>query len=281
MKHTKLFLSLVVGLALTACGETQQTPASKAPQTASAAAPAPEANKGESLKVGAYTNYPPFQFRDEKGNVSGFEIELLQAVAKNVGLNPQIEGGLRNTYIETLNNDKYDVWMSAFYEENIDKNAVDFTKPYMDDVQLIVAVSDTPEHQSIQNEADLKGKKIGVSKYYGQAGVDLATKLTGSAENVVEFESFYLSARELYNNKVDGVLGANFVMAHFAEEASKQQKLNTRYIILADVPKRSLIFVVKKGNTDLVNKLNEGIDKAKADGTIENLRQKWLSAWKG
>lgn len=283
MKHTKkLLLSVVIGLALSACGgeKAQTNTPAKPASSVEAAAPAAPANQGNVLKVGAYTDYPPFEFRDEKGQVQGFEIELLTAIAKNAGLNVNVEGGLREHHADDVNKGKYDVWASAFYAENLDAEKVDFTKPYMNDVQLVVAINDNPEHQSIQTVADLKGKKIGVAKYYGQAGLELASKLAGSPDNVVQFDSFFLSARELYGNKVDAVLGANFVMAHFAAEASKAQQLNTRYITLPDTPKRSLVFVVKKGNTDLVNKLNQGIDKAKADGTIDQLRQKWLPVWK-
>lgn len=143
---------------------------------------------------------------------------------------------------------------------------------------MVALCDDVNENKSIQNTNQLQGKKIAVSKYYGQPMIDLATKLTGSAENVMVVDTFYLSARELYNKRVDAVLGANYVLSYFADQMKKTD--TTRYIRVESEAPRQLVFLVKKGNTDLLNKLNAGIDQAQADGTIKKLHEKWLGSWR-
>lgn len=280
MRTQTLLASCIAALALAACGgektkDAQTTP----PATQQSTATAPSTNSNLStIKVGTDAIYPPFEYRDEKGNIFGIEADLLNAIGKSQGFNVQMEHNIRAKWSETLGNGMYDVWASAFYEGNQYAEHADMTKPFMEAYIVVAMCDDTETNKNITASNQLHGKKLAVSKYYGQGMIDLAAKLTGSPDNVIVTDTFYLSARELYTKRVDGVLGANYVLAYYATEMNNQAK--TRFISVEGEAPRKLVFLVKKGNQELLDKLNKGIDQALADGTIKGLQDKWLSAWK-
>lgn len=272
MFHKKWLSVLLMGALLSACGDkAAQTPAAEPTQNA-----APVANPNlPTIQVGTDATYPPFQYRTEKGEVLGIEGDLLKAIGKTEGFNVNMEHSSRKLWHETLGK-QHDVWASAFYD-NAQYPAADVSKPFMQAYIVAAVCDDKDPNKTINSTASLQGKKIAVSQYYGQQMIDLAAKLTGSPSNVMVTDTFYLSARELYNKNVDAVLGANYVLAYYAHEMKNQDK--TRYVQIDGEPPRNLVFLVKKGDTELLNKINTGIDKLHADGTIKALQEKWLPAW--
>lgn len=283
LKHLFLsFISVTVIGALSACGggnNQQQQPAQPENKTVQAASnsTAP-ANDLPKIKVGTDAKYPPFEFRDEQNQILGIEMDVLNAIGKNQGLSMEFHHFIREDWHKTLQNGAFDMWASAFYGNGQYPDDVAITKPFME-AHIVVGLCDEKEgNSSIQNIQQLQGKKLAVSKYYGQSMIDLAAKLTGSPQNVVVTDTFYLAAREMYNKTVDGVLGANYVLAHFAQSAKKQE--TTRFLRVESEEPRRLVFLVKKDNTTLLEQLNKGIDAAQADGTIKALQDKWLGGLK-
>lgn len=55
--------------------------------------------------------------------------------------------------------------------------------------------------------------------------------------------------------------------------------MTAKFLSIPGQEARELVFLVKKGNKDLLDKINKGIDEAKADGTIQKLQSEWLSDW--
>lgn len=280
MSKKTLLVSLIATAMLVACGggDKAQQKATQPTAPAEQQATAPSTNNNlPTIKVGTDATYPPFEYRDEKGNIFGIEADLLKAIGKNQGFNVNMEHSIRAKWSETLGNGMYDIWASAFYEGNQYAEHADMTKPFMEAYIVVALCGDAEGNKNITSSNQLHGKKIAVSKYYGQGMIDLATKLTGSPDNVIVTDTFYLSARELYTKRVDGVLGANYVLAYYATETDNQAK--TRFVAVEGEAPRKLVFLVKKGNQELLDKLNKGIDQALADGTIKALQDKWLSAW--
>ncbi|QMT32097.1 substrate-binding periplasmic protein [Alysiella filiformis] len=276
MKQKWYLLHLCAAMLLAACGDdsgsnaTNTTKATSAQQHSSSAT--------TTIKVATDATYPPFQYRDEKNNILGIEMDVLNAIGQSEGLKMDFNHYIRNDYQHVLTNNHFDLFASAFYGNAKYPDDVVMSKPFMEAYIVVGLCDDKAGNANIQNIAQLQGKKIAVSKYYGQSMIDLAAKLTGSPNNVMVVDTFYLSARELYNQQVDGVLGANYVLAHFAKEMKKED--TTRFLRVESEEPRQLVFLVNKNNTALLEKLNKGIDTAKANGTIKNLENKWLGGLK-
>lgn len=230
----------------------------------------PDNPNWKTYRVATEATYPPFQFRDETGLPIGFEVELLHEVAKAGEFNITWIHTKRRQWLDMLNNDHVDVWSSSFTVSPEDSAVADFSVPFAE-VENVVHVVDDEKNKSIQSVSDLQNKKISVSKY-SKSGPTVVGKITGSVDNAVRADTFYLALKDLYAGQVDGVFGQNLVLAYYAKE---RPETKTKTIVLGE-PKKSLAFVVKKGNKEVVEKLNAGLNKVKADGTYDQLVKKWF-----
>lgn len=271
--------ALAILLALTACGEKTETqaPASQQTETTNNNAtaesePATVAHNPnwETLLVGSEISYTPFEYQNSKGQPVGFEVELLSAIAQAEQFNVLFVHSPRENFEETLNTNKFSIFASALSISPERVAKVDFTQPYMDFNRSIL-ILDTPENKDIKTISDLKGKKIATNKS-SQSNIKLISQISGSDNNAVLADSFFLSMTEMYKGNAVGVMGDDAVLNYYDKQ---NPDIKTR-ILRTDEPTRQLAFAVKKGNTDLLNKLNSGLNKIKKDGTYDKLVTKWF-----
>ncbi len=275
MKRTILFLT--TSLLLAACNEHKQTA-----QTASAVATATAANATavnpnhnpawKTYTVGSQLTYPPFHYQGEKGEPLGFEMELLQAVAQAGEFNITVQHAPRTSLELTLDDGSIQIWAStvSISPERLAK--MDFSQPFMQVDREVIYIQDNDANKNITQLEHLKGKKLAVNSF-SKTAKDTATKLTGSANDVVVTKSYHLSMKELFSGNVDGVLDNGLVLANYLKNNADAPK--TRSILVAEEQK-DFAFAVKKGNTEVLDKLNKGLEKVKADGTYQKLVEKWF-----
>lgn len=275
MKRTILFLT--TSLLLAACNEHKQTA-----QTASAVATATAANATavnpnhnpawKTYTVGSQLTYPPFHYQGEKGEPLGFEMELLQAVAQAGEFNITVQHAPRTSLELTLDDGSIQIWAStvSISPERLAK--MDFSQPFMQVDREVIYIQDNDANKNITQLEHLKGKKLAVNSF-SKTAKDTATKLTGSDNDVVVTKSYHLSMKELFSGNVDGVLDNGLVLANYLKNNADAPK--TRSILVAEEQK-DFAFAVKKGNTEVLDKLNKGLEKVKADGTYQKLVEKWF-----
>lgn len=273
MKPKAFFLAIV--LALTACDQSATQNASTQSTMSQASAPTDAVASAtvnpnwETLLVGSEISYAPFEFKDDKGQPIGFEVDLLNAIGQAEQMNVQFIHEQRTKMTETLNSGKFAVFASTLSITPERAAEVDFTQPYTDYYRAVM-ILDTPENKNIKTVADLNGKKIATNKS-SQANIKFITQMSG-ADKVVSAESFYLAMKEVYTGNATGVLGDNNSLLYYGKRHSD---MKTRIIRTDDQP-RPLAFAVKKGNTELLNKLNSGLEKVKKDGTYDKIYNKWF-----
>lgn len=234
----------------------------------------PHNPKWKTFTLGSEANYPPFEYRNNKSELIGFEIDIVHAVAQEAGFNPHIVFAPLKDWEESLQNKQTDGWASAFVINERDKHIVHFSKPFLDNT-FVLQFADKPENARIQSAADLRGKKISVSKYYGKETIDLAARLSGSPDNVVIANSIYLSIRNVYTGAADAVIGEDRVLDYFALKQRKE-KLPPMRTVSTGEPKRQMAFIVAKNNPELLNLLNTGLDRIHTNGRYEAIMQKWF-----
>lgn len=251
-------------LALTACNESENpaktAKASNAAQADTAAQPA------EQILVGSELGFPPFEFKDEHGKPVGFEVQILEAIAKAEDFQVQFLPYPRNQFADALNDKKFRIMASAIAINTERAAQVDFSKPILDYDRRIILL-DTPKNAQLQTVNDFKGKKLSANR-----SLNTAAEITGSAANVVKTPTFYLSLKMMYNGQTDGVLGDSRVLEYFSKQ---HPEIKTRTISLGE-SKREIAFAVRKGDTEMLNKLNRGLDKIKADGTYQQVFDQWF-----
>jgi polar amino acid transport system substrate-binding protein len=266
MLTTRRFLQLAgltaATLVLAACGKKEEAPA----PVAAAPAPAP----AKVYTVGTDAAYAPFESQNEKGEIVGFDIEVVQAIAAKAGFEVKFVNTPWEGIFNTLQQGDRDMIVSAVTITDERKQTMDFSDPYFDAAQLI-AVKETSK---VAKFADLKRLKVGVQT--GTTGDEAVSKLLGkTSTNIKRFESTPLALKELEAGGVDAVVADNGVVAHYvANNPGGQFKTvsDTEF-----VPEQYGI-ALKKGNAELQAKVNQGLAAIKADGTYAQIYAKYFGA---
>ena len=259
--------TLLAGLVLVACGKQQPpTPAASAPATA-ASAPAPAAKV---YVVGTDAAYAPFESQNEKAEIVGFDIEMAKAVAQKAGMDVKFLNTPWEGIFNSLNQGDRDLLISAITITPERRQTMDFSVPYFDAQQLIAVMKDS----KITKFADLKKLKVGVQN--GTTGDEVITKLQGKdSSNIKRFESTPLALKELEGGGVDAVVADNGVVVHYVNNNSD---LKFKTISDASFATEQYGLAVKKGNAELLEKINKGLVAVKADGTYAQIYTKYFGA---
>jgi len=267
---TRAFLKtaglITVGLVIAACGKKEEAaPAAQAP--ASAPPPPPPAKV---VVVGTDAAYAPFELQNEKGEIVGLTIDVVTAVAKKAGFEVKFVNTPWEGIFNALQQGDRDMLASSITITDERKQTMDFTNPYFDAFQLIAV----KESSKVAKFDDLKKLKVGVQT--GTTGDEVVTKLLGkNSTNVKRFESTPLALKELESGGVDAVVADNGVVINYVTNnpAAKFKTVSDK----AFVPEQ-YGFAVKKGNAELLDKLNKGLADIKADGTYDQIYAKYFGA---
>jgi polar amino acid transport system substrate-binding protein len=255
---------VAAGLMLAACGKKEPPPAA----AASAPTPAPAAAKV--YVVGVDAAYAPFESQNEKGEIVGLTIDVVNAAAKKAGIDVKFVNTPWEGIFNALAQGDRDIIASSVTITDERKQTMDFTAPYFDAQQLI-AVKETSK---VAKFADLKKLKVGVQT--GTTGDEAVTKLLGKTSTAIKrFESTPLALKELEAGGVDAVVADNGVVIHYVANNP-----GGKFKTVADkefVPEQ-YGFAVKKGNTELLDKLNKGLADIKADGTYNTIYKKYFGS---
>ena len=265
---TRRFIQLAAlttaGLLLAACGKKEAAPAPAPATVASAPAPA------KLYVVGTDAAYAPFESQNEKGEIVGFDIDVVKAVAAKAGIEVKFVNTPWEGIFNALGQGDRDMIVSAVTITDERKQPMDFSDPYFDAQQLIAV----PANSKVARFADLKKLKVGVQT--GTTGDEAVTKLLGKASNNIKrFESTPLALKELESGGVDAVVADNGVVIHYVANNP-----GGKFKTVADkdfVPEQYGI-ALKKGNTELQAKLNQGLAAIKADGTYDRIYTQYFGA---
>ena len=263
---------LMAGFVLAACGK-QVPPApvvtAPAPTPVVVAAPPPPP-PAKVYAVGTDAAYAPFESQNEKGEIVGFDIDVVKAVAAKAGMEVKFVNTPWEGIFNTLAQGDRDFLVSSITITDERKQTMDFSSPYFDAQQLIAVKKDT----KITKFDDLKKRKVGVQT--GTTGDEVVTKLQGkTSTNVKRFESTPLALKELENGGVDAVVADNGVVVHYV---TNNPGSNFKTISDTSFAAEQYGIAVKKGNTELLEKLNKGLADIKSDGTYDKIYAQYFGA---
>ncbi len=218
------------------------------------------------LTAGSDTSFPPFESMN--GDVAeGFDVDLIAAIANEMGLESKFQPEGFDTLIPTLAaGGKFDIIASGMTITDERKQEIDFSDPYIDSNQSIAARVDF----DFTDESSLAGKKVGA-----QAGT---TGLAWAEENIkdakiVEFKTATDALAALQAGNVDAVVNDLPVTAALVKDASKG------LVIVKEIPTGEQYgFGVSKENPELLKAINEALAALKASGEYDAIYEKWFGA---
>lgn len=271
----RLFALALASLMLVACGNDQsQTTSTQATPPSDTATASPTTNtknpNWETVIVATQSDYPPFSFKDEQGTIIGFERELIQAIATASQLNVDIIEGKRSDLATQLDADSVDIWVSTISITPERQAQMAFSEPYLT-YQRSVLILDNELNAHIKTLADLQGKTLSYSAV-GSKDKEKAIAINKDESLTIGENSTFLAIKNVYSGKSIGATSVDRVLSYYALQ---YPNIPVRQIP-TDEGVSQIGFALKKGNTDLQQKINAGFAKIKEDGTYDKLMQKWF-----
>jgi glutamine transport system substrate-binding protein len=256
MKKKSLFvlLACLLVFALTACGNTKET--------------GKEGGKDQ-IVVGTDASFPPFESMSPTGEPEGFDIDLIKAIAESQNMNIQVKHTGWDPMMAGLEDHSIDIAIAGITITDDRKKAMDFTTPYFTAKQVILVKKNAP---AVSTVADLKGKKIGVQS--GTTGQFLVEdKLGKDYSGLKGYEEVAGAIEDMKNGRIDAVVADNAVVKKFID----QLKLNDVTIIEDKTAEQEQYGIaVKKGNKELLDKLNKGLAAVKQSGKYDEIYKKYF-----
>ena len=261
----------VAALALTACGGSASSVASSVASSASSAAASTSAAAGELTTVEAgkltmATNaaFPPYEMTTDAGDFEGIDIETAQAIADKLGLELQIDDMDFDAALLSVQQGKADIVMAGVTVTDERKAVMDFSDSYATGIQSIIV----PEGSDIASPDDLAGKKIGTQR--GTTGYIYCTDDFGD-DSVVAYDDGLTAVQALNNGQVDAVVIDNAPAKEFIAANPGLKILDTSY-----AEEDYAIGMAK--NSPLEDAVNSVLEELKADGTLQAIVDKYITA---
>ena len=273
-KNTKMKLLGVVAvallcgtLALAGCSVQSNSQSSASSASDQSSASAQSADKPE-LTVAMELAYPPFETKDDAGNPAGLSVDFMQDFADQYGYDLVIENTAWDGLIPSLQTGKADCVISSMTITDERAEVVDFSDPYAMAQLAILANADS----GITEAADLNqpGKKVAVKT--GSTGDVYATKNLTNAE-IVRLADESACVTEVVQGKADGFLYDQLTI--YRNNQANPDTTDAVFIPFQDA--ESWGIAVRKGDTELLEQLNEFIAQSKEDGEFDKLTEKYLA----
>lgn len=259
MKKALSLLPLVFVLALAACGKKEEAPV--------AAAPAPAPAAVAKIVVGLDDNFPPMGFRDDKGALVGFDIDLAKEAGKRLGAEVEFKPIDWNAKEAELGGKRVDVLWNGLTITEPRKEKIAFTSPYLENRQIVIVTAASP----LKTKADLSGKVVGVQE--GSSAVDAIEKdpagktfkqMKKFGDNVTALMD--LSAGRLDALVMDEVVGRYYTAKKPGEYAIFEENFGTEEYGVG----------VRKDDAELLGKLQKAMDEMKKDGAAARISTQWF-----
>ncbi|MFI6928793.1 transporter substrate-binding domain-containing protein [Streptomyces sp. NPDC050287] len=226
--------------------------------------------RGGQLTTCTHLPYPPFQSEID-GKVQGFDVSLIDLVAKNLGVKQVI----RDTPFENfktgafLNSGECDLAAAGMTITEERKKNVDFSDPYFDATQAVLV----DKRSGVNSLADVKSKGVKLGAQAQTTGEEYVQK---KGFDPVSFESSDAVLSGLRTGQVKAV-----VIDYPVVQGWLKTKANADAFKVVDNLNtgEQYGFTVKKGNTKLLAAINKAITDAKADGTYKKLYEKWIGPY--
>ena len=221
----------------------------------------------KTIKVATDATWPPMEMVDANKKIVGYDIDFLNAVAKEAGIAVEFKNTAWDGIFAGLDSGQYDAIISSVTITNERKAKYDFTEPYTSIGQILVVPKTDKTSKVI---ADLKGKKVGAQ--IGTTGAMEVKKVAGVESKT--YDEIGLAFEDMAAGRISAVVCDEPVAAHFALQ--KQEYKDKFKIVGKPFTKEGYGIVVKKGNKELVDLLNKGIKAVKAKKLDTKIHTKWV-----
>lgn len=246
-----MMLLLAFSIVLAACGSEDSSSGT-------------DGDKGYSkLLVGTEATFAPFESMNDKGEIIGIDVDVMNAIGAEIDAEVEFKNVGWEPVFQQVTNKELDLGASGITITDERKQTYDFTDPYYEAMLMIVVKEDSP----IETLAEIKDKKISVQ--INTTGHEAAKKLQGiTSSNILAYENQPIAFQEVINGTAAAAIGDNAVVLEYLKNNPKS---GLKAIESDEFEKEYYGFMVKKGNKELLDLLNEGLQKIKDNGKLEEI----------
>lgn len=217
-------------------------------------------------------SFPPMEFVDKDKNIVGFDIEMMNAIAKAMNMQIEFKNTAWDGIFAGLESGDYDAILSSVTITDERKQKYDFSDPYINAGQSVVVMT---AEAKINSDKDLPGKKVGAQ--IGTTGALAVGKIQGAT--LKEYDTIDLALMDLVNGNLNAVVVDTPVAADYV--LSSEQFKGKLKIAGKPFTEEYYGLCVRKGKgTELLKNFNDGLKKIQADGTYDKIYAKWIGGGK-
>lgn len=225
------------------------------------------ATAAQTIRFATEASYPPFESMDADNKIVGFDIDLANALCKEMQTTCTFSNQSFDSLIPGLKFRRIDAVMAGMDITPEREKQVLFSTPYYDNSALFVGQKD-----KVADIAALKGKKVGVQNgtTHQKFIMDKHPEIT-----TVPYDSYQNAKLDLQNGRINAVFGDTAVVTEWLKAEPKLAPIGGK-VTDKGYFGTGLGIAVRQGNTELQAKFNAALEKVKKDGTYETIYQKWF-----
>lgn len=258
-------------LSLAACnnGESDNKGTADTGAATDPATKAPEAGESKVLVMATNAEFPPYEYY-ENDAIVGIDAEIAAAIAEKLGMELKIEDMKFDSIIPSIVSGGADIALAGMTVREDRLVDVDFSSSYATGVQVVIVKADS----DIKTLDDLTGKKIGVQlATTGDIYASDTPENNGfGEENVIKYNKGADAVMALKGGDVDAVIIDNEPAKAFVAANEGLTILSTEYAV------EEYAIAVKKGNKELLDKVNKALAELTEAGKIDEIISKYIKA---
>ena len=217
------------------------------------------------LTMATNAEFPPYEFHDGD-KIVGIDAEIAQAIADELGMELEIEDIAFDSIIPEIVSGKADMALAGMTVTEDRKASVDFSDTYATASQMIIVKEDS----KIAGPDDLKGVTVGVQ--LGTTGDIYVSDLEADGTTVERYNKGFEAVQALSQGKIDAVVIDGEPAKTFVSESEGLKILDEAFTV------EEYAIAVKKGNTELLDKMNAAIKELKESGELQKIVDKYITA---
>ncbi len=219
------------------------------------------------LLVGVTETSPPFSFRDGGNGIVGYDVDLAERVAKNLGLATEKIPIINAERISALQQDRVDLVAVGMTRSKGRAKEIDFSYAYLDSPHMVLVRKDS----GIAHVTQLAGRKLALVR---SASVDAELKTAVPTMEIVFFDSYDAAFTALSEKQVDGFLADKMLLLWYAQKSGHAAD----FTLMGDYElPRTSGFALKKNEPGFLGFVNDTLLKLEATGEAAKIFDAWFA----
>ena len=272
-------MAVVMALGLSACGGNNSAASSSAAGSVSGSASGSASNGDAAfttvtpgkLTMSTNASFPPYEMVADDGSFEGIDVEVAGAIAEKLGLELQVDDMGFDAALQAAQTGKSDMVMAGVTVTEERQAVMDFSNSYANGVQVVIVKEGSPI-QTVDDlaNANMIGCQMGTTGYIFCS--DTVENGGFGEDHVTPYDDGAAAVQALMNGQIDAVVIDN-------KPAQEYVAANPGLKILdGEFTNEDYAIGVAKGNTALLDAINGALEELTADGTIQSIVDKYISA---